>query len=154
MPLTIPQRIAKKSIHIAVPVVRLYWRVFKPRSYGVKVVIQNSGDVLCIKNSYHYELWSFVGGGVKRREKPSDAARREVREEVGITVRDLTYCGVIESDAEGKRDIIYVFTATSSTRTFEKDDFEVDRAEWFSGNELPDLGPVGRRVWGTVHKLE
>jgi 8-oxo-dGTP pyrophosphatase MutT (NUDIX family) len=54
---------------------------------GVSVVITNlTGDVLLLKHSYGPDVWSLPGGGLGRGEDPLAAARREVREELGITL--------------------------------------------------------------------
>ena len=39
----------------------------------------------------------FPGGGIHRAESPAQAATREVREEVGLTIEDWTALGVVES---------------------------------------------------------
>ncbi|GGO29130.1 NUDIX hydrolase [Micromonospora parathelypteridis] len=67
----------------------VYWRIAKPTTYGVKVLIihpVDSGRVLLVRHSYgDQSLWSLPGGGYKpTRETPEQAAMRECTEELGI----------------------------------------------------------------------
>ncbi|MFG2045221.1 NUDIX hydrolase [Dactylosporangium sp. NPDC048998] len=68
---------------------KVYWRIAKPTTYGVKVLIihsVNSDRVLLVRHSYgDRSLWSLPGGGYKpARETPEQAARRECTEELGV----------------------------------------------------------------------
>lgn len=68
---------------------RVYWRIAKPTTYGVKALIIHPVDsdrVLLVQHSYgDQSLWSLPGGGYKpTRETPEQAARRECIEELGI----------------------------------------------------------------------
>ncbi len=64
---------------------RVYWAVARPATHGVLVAIRHQGEVLLVRNSYQPFL-SMPGGYLRRGEDPLDAARRELREEVGLTV--------------------------------------------------------------------
>jgi len=59
------------------------WFVTRPRLRGAAVAVWHEGRLLVLRNSYR-ELLSLPAGGLRRGEEPSDAARRELREEVGI----------------------------------------------------------------------
>ncbi|MEV4495435.1 NUDIX domain-containing protein [Micromonospora arborensis] len=68
---------------------RVYWRIAKPTTHGVKVLIihpVDTGRVLLVRHSYgNQSLWSLPGGGYEpTRETPEQAARRECTEELGI----------------------------------------------------------------------
>lgn len=68
---------------------RVYWRLARPTTYGVKALIFYPVDearVLLVRHSYgDQSLWSLPGGGYKpARETPEQAARRECIEELGI----------------------------------------------------------------------
>ncbi|MFJ1538659.1 NUDIX domain-containing protein [Micromonospora chalcea] len=68
---------------------KVYWRIARPTTYGVKVLIIHSADcerVLLVRHSYgDRSLWSLPGGGYKpARETPEQAARRECIEELGV----------------------------------------------------------------------
>lgn len=61
------------------------------RSY-LAIICQ--GEVLLIKNSLSAQRWQLPGGGCSFSEKADEAARREVKEELGINIDvPLTACG-------------------------------------------------------------
>jgi ADP-ribose pyrophosphatase YjhB (NUDIX family) len=95
---------------IAYRLMKVYWRALKPLNHGALVAIWHQGRVLLVKNSY-VDYYSLPGGYVKRGELPSEAAVRELREEISLDVNpsqlelqvDLTH------DWEGRRDHVVIF---------------------------------------------
>ena len=57
----------------------------RPDHDGAVVAVWCHGRVLVVQQSYRANL-SWPGGGVRRGEEPRDAARRELREELGLLV--------------------------------------------------------------------
>jgi 8-oxo-dGTP diphosphatase len=64
---------------------RLWWRLRRPDHDGAVVAVWWGGRVLAVQQSYRSNL-SWPGGGIRRGEEPRDAARRELREELGLEV--------------------------------------------------------------------
>ena len=62
---------------------RAWWFVRRPATHGVGVALWHGGKVLLIHTSYR-NCYSLPGGFVHPREPSEQAARRELREEVGI----------------------------------------------------------------------
>lgn len=129
------------------PLIKPYWRLVRTRSQGVKVLLKNNSSVLMIRNTYRQEIWTFPGGGIKKGELPEDAAKREVREEVGIAVQKLIKKGPFISNLEGKQDTIWVFTGILDNTKFEIDTIEIAEAKWqtiqdVTRGQLP-LSPIG-----------
>ncbi len=58
----------------------------------------------------------LIGGSVELGETHIDAVRREVREELSATIRDLSYLGVVENifriDGEVGHEIVFLYTGT------------------------------------------
>jgi len=64
------------------------------RSLGAVIIIvfDPTGRMLIVREKNHPNpLWKFPGGGIEEGELPLDAAIRELREETGISIRNLHY---------------------------------------------------------------
>jgi 8-oxo-dGTP diphosphatase len=74
--------------------------------------LRKDDEVLLIKGAPHKRLWANryngVGGHVERGEDVLTSARREVREETGLDVQDLTLTGMVTIDS-GEETGILVF---------------------------------------------
>ncbi len=87
----------------------------------VLVFVFNRGDVLLLKGAPTKRIWANryngVGGHVEAHEDVYTAARREVREETGLVVRDLRLRGVVSIDVgEPVGIMMFVFSAHSAQR--------------------------------------
>ena len=93
------------------------------------------------------DAWSTPGGSIDIDEIPEDAARREVFEETGLTVRldgILTVLGGPEFHAHYKNgdEVAYVATVYRGTVTagqLRVDGDEVTAVQWFARDELPTI---------------
>ncbi len=116
---------------------RIYWFIFRPHTRGVKCLVQTDGSYLLIQTSYSGKCWTLPGGGIQPRELVEDAARREVREEVGVVLNEIKILGSYESSAEYKRDTIYLTYAEILNQDIAVHTGEVSVARWFPMNALP-----------------
>lgn len=123
--------------------VRHYWRRWRKTPIaGVSVVITNlSGDVLLLKHSYGPDVWALPGGGLARGEDPQAAARREVREELGIELARIAPIGTLEEELSGSPHTAHLFAATCDSQP-QPDGREVVVARFFPSHSLPE--PLGR----------
>lgn len=113
-------------------------RLRRPVTLGVKAAIYDGeGRVLLVKHSY-VGGWHLPGGGVARDERQSDAARREVMEELGLTLTgELSMVGVYFAPHRGKSDHITLF----HVREWEGEitpNWEIAEADFFHLHDLPD----------------
>ena len=104
----------KTHLHkIALPLARLYWRIFKPKTYGVKVIVQHphTNEILVVQHTYGVQkIWHLPGGGYRpNQESPESAAKREIKEELGPGISNLEALGEYKTSAEGKRDTVIIF---------------------------------------------
>ena len=117
---------------------RVWWLVTRPTKHGVKCVLTRGGDVLLVRHTYgDTERWELPGGGIKRREEPLAAARREIQEELGIEVRNWAMLGDLFERIDGKRDRLWCFSAELSDREIAIDRAELSEAAWFPRDDLP-----------------
>ena len=125
---------------------RLYWRITKPVTFGVRaVVLGPDGRLLLVKHTYD-KYWYLPGGAMKRGEAAEAALRREVKEEVGIAELAVERkLGTYVSTREGKRDTIEVFVARAAAMG-KRQRLEIAAADWFAPDALPpDASPATQR---------
>ncbi len=125
-------------VNMILPVVRLYWFLFRPKIKGVKCVIEYNDTILMVRHNYGKRRWTLPGGRIEKNETPSDAVRREVKEEVGIIVSEVRSLGEFLSTLEYKRDYIYCFCATTNNLDIKIDPNEIYEASWFPINNIPE----------------
>ena len=98
-----------RIISLIYSVLRVYWRVFKPITLGVRAIVVNeANEILLVKHTYE-DYWFLPGGGVKKSETFEKAIRRELIEEAGYEADIIELFGVYNSVLQGKRDNIVVF---------------------------------------------
>lgn len=117
---------------------RLLIGLLRLRTEGVKVMLFNpAGEVLLVRNNYgNRKLFVLPGGGVARGEMSLEAAKRELKEEVGVSGAELRFVARFESRSEGKRDTISLFTGTSA-EPLRPDPVEIAEAGFFPLSALP-----------------
>lgn len=96
--------------------------------------VRNADDVLLMKRAAHKRVfpnqYNGLGGHIERDEDPLSGARREIKEESGLDVRDLRLCSVHNIDAGAETGIIlFVYTAIADTRAVTQD-HEEGTLEW------------------------
>jgi ADP-ribose pyrophosphatase YjhB (NUDIX family) len=130
------------------PFQKLYWYLFRPYRPGVKTLVFYEGKLLLVRIGYLHKKWVLPGGGIDRGEEPSDAARREVREESGVDIVNLTYIGQEEFTQEYKRVTVFYFTSEAASADLIIDGQEIVDAGWFPLDALPaDIAPrVPRQI--------
>lgn len=123
--------------------VRHHWRRWRKAPIaGVSVIVTNlGGDVLLLRHSYGPAVWSLPGGGLGRGEAPEAAARREVREELGVDLARIECVGMLEEVLSGSPHTAYIFTGMCD-RQPQPDRREVIEARFFPSHSLPE--PLGR----------
>ena len=126
---------------------RLVWRLLRPRTRGVKVMLFNpAGELLLVRHTYgDTSLFLLPGGGVRPFEAPEQAAVREVGEELGCGVERLSLVSVHAASHEGKRDTVFLFRARLAGEV-RIDEVEIAEARFFALDALPAAAsPATRR---------
>ena len=114
---------------------QVYLFLVRPVTLGVRVMMVRDGQVLLVRQTYT-RGWFMPGGGVQRGETFDAAARREVAEEVGAELRNLSLVGAYSNFKEWKSDHNILFLSTDFT-VGRKQDREIAEMRWFPLNALP-----------------
>lgn len=136
------------------PAARLYWRIFKPKTFGVKVLVlhpQNPLIGLLVRHAYgNRQLWNIPGGGYDpSKESAANAAVREVNEELGINLDDVVLVGEYQTTGEGKRDTVGLYVGTMLPTNTLQMSAEIAEFEWqelHPAQDRQDLARVARRT--------
>jgi 8-oxo-dGTP diphosphatase len=83
--------------------------------------VLNGDDVLLMKRAPHKRIfpnrYNGVGGHIERHEDPRTSAKREIKEETGLTPYDLKLRAIYNVDAgEVTGIVLFIFTAWSDER--------------------------------------
>jgi 8-oxo-dGTP pyrophosphatase MutT (NUDIX family) len=121
---------------------RRFVRLLAP-SYTVGaicVIERPDGAVLLVRQVYRNH-WGIPGGLLKRGEDPTDAARREVFEEVGIAIELVGEPAVVVDSDPQRIDIVYRArpVTLSELEHVRPRSPEIREARWFPPDGLPEL---------------
>ena len=123
---------------------RCYWRIFRPLTLGVKVLLIENEAIWLVQHSYQ-PGWFLPGGGVKRNEDLETAVRREAYEELGAKLGEIQLFGVYSSNTQYKNDHVVVFFCRNFS-VGKADRSEIRAVQQFSLHQLPpDLSSGTRR---------
>ncbi len=148
-------RIKRYAINFLLPVVwpliKLYWRVFKPETHGVRILIihpEDKNKILLVLHSYgNKSLWNIPGGGYNpKKEFPLLAAKREIREEFQKELGSVKEIGLYETTGEGKQDRVVIFVGEVSSPVFNEFDPEISKVSWEDIETVLQRGDVAKIV--------
>ncbi|MBC8030836.1 MAG: NUDIX domain-containing protein [Pyrinomonadaceae bacterium] len=99
------------------------------------IITDNEGRVLLLKHRFRPSPgWGIPGGFIEKGEQPEDALRRELREEVELEVKDVKLLATRAFNEPKQIEILFTARAIDDT---ERLSFEIQKAAWFSLDELP-----------------
>lgn len=109
------------------------------------IIYDQKGRVL-LQHRTDNGLWSYHGGAIEIDESAEDAVRREVKEELGLSINDLAFFKIYSGplmhytypngDEVSSIDILYTAKKLSGDLVLQKE--EIDGVRWFAKEEMPD----------------
>ena len=107
------------------------------------ILISNQNSILLIERSGDpfKGKWALPGGFIELDESLETACHRELEEETGLKVKELTQFkayGAVDRDPRG-RTISVVFYSFQEEETVPVAGDDAANAQWFSLNQLPEL---------------
>jgi NAD+ diphosphatase len=110
-----------------------------PRLAPAIIVLVERGNKLLLARSRHFMpgIYSVLAGFVEPGESLEEAVVREVKEEVGISVKDIKYFG--SQPWPFPHSLMIGFTATYAGGEISLDDEEIEDAGWFTIGNLPRI---------------
>ena len=107
-------------------------------------IVQNDeGNILLLKHRYRPGSgWGIPGGFLELGEQPEQTLRRELREEIDLELNDVRLFTVRTFKRQKQIEVVFVARASGSTQP---QSGEIESAEWFSRNSLPDGLPSDQK---------
>ena len=114
------------------------------------VILKKDNRVLLVKEVLEdsKEHWIFPGGGVEFGETIEEAAKREIKEEIGLDVEIKDFLGFKEIIRPhfDYHTVIFFFVAEPSNDNIERINNVLD-AKYFTADEAKDLNLVDSAKW-------
>lgn len=89
------------------------------------------------KKGFGVGRWNGFGGKVEPGETVEAAARREIKEEAGIEVKDLEKIGMVDFEFKGKEGVLEVSIFRSTDFTGEPVESDEMKPRWFDIDKIP-----------------
>lgn len=109
------------------------------------LIVDQDGRILLVQHWARGEAWSLPGGGINKNETPIQAARRELREELGVELpgERFTYLATAKVGYEAPLFVVRARADEIPERAARR--FEIIDLQWFTPEELPtQLSKVAR----------
>ena len=133
----IPAPLHRALLRLAHRLRKRWRRLAKRATAGVAVIaIDDAGRVFLVRHGYGSGRWSLPGGGLGRGEDPQACARREMREELGCALEQVTLAAQFDEVLHGAPHRAYVVTARFVGEP-RPDGREVIDSGWFALDSLP-----------------
>ena len=108
----------------------------------IDALVIRDDKILLVKrapNLVEGSKWGIIGGFVDRDELLKDAVKREVLEETGYEINEITFFTIRDNPNrnEDRQNIALVYLCTAGEKTG-KPDHESTETRWFSFDALPE----------------
>ena len=135
----LPVPVVRVGYRIAYRLALVLWFLTRPDVHGVKGILRDGDRVLLVRHTYgDRNRWDVPGGHAHAGERPDDAVRREMHEELGIEAA-WRPVGSLGASTDYKHEHVHCFVADRRP-----DDGvivlargEIAEARWFALEALP-----------------
>ena len=119
----------------------------------IVAIISNNKILLAHNSNFEVNRYSLVAGYVDIGESLEETVQREVREEVGLEVKNIRYYKSQPWPFSGSMMIGFIAEA-DDTQPVRPDKIEITEAEWFSRENLPNHPPTISIAGELIDKFE
>ncbi len=123
-------RLRRAAYRVAYRLLSLAAFVWHPRGQGAKAALVCDGEVLLVRHSYGPDRWELPGGGVRRGEDPVAALRRELDEELGLTVGRAVPLGIRPGPGRFSRQRTHLYRVDLPSPLVRPDPVEIVEVRW------------------------
>ncbi len=117
---------------------RCQLRQYPKLSPAVIMLIHRGSDILLARAPrFRAGMYSVLAGFVEPGESLEETVAREVREEVGVEIKNIRYFG--SQPWPFPKSLMIGFIAEYASGTITPDPVEIEAADWFSASSLPPV---------------
>jgi mutator protein MutT len=109
------------------------------------VIFNAKGEVLLLKHRFRAGSgWGLPGGFMEIGEQPIETLRRELREEIALELDDVKVFAARSFKKPKQVEVLFRARANAEVKS---QTMEVERAEWFAIDSLPEGLPCDQRSY-------
>lgn len=139
----LPKRLRRRLVRLVAPTFTVG---------AVCVVTDGHGHLLLVRHSYRTG-WGLPGGLLRNGERPADAGRRELVEELGLEVRLRSEAVPLVLPGYRRVDLVYHAEPDSGAASPTPRSPEILEVDWFALAALPALDTSAQLILAELHRV-